>query len=56
MSKLDTLLAKYQAKFGEQFPLMLCRGMTDDTIYKVVQQALDDGKPYDPELDPDADY
>ena len=53
---MDALLDKYRTQFGEQFPLMLCRGMTDEEICQTVQKCLDDGKPYAPELDPDANY
>lgn len=53
---MDELLKAYEEKYGESFPLMICRGMSDETVCEIIQQALDDGKPYDPELDPDADY
>ena len=53
---MDTLLDKYKAKFGEQFPLMLCRHMTDDEICDTIQKCLDSNKPYNPELDPEANY
>ena len=53
---MDALLDKYETKFGECFPLMLCRHMTDTEICEMVQQCLDSNEPYNPELDPDADY
>lgn len=53
---MDALLHKYEMKFGECFPLMLCRHMTDTEICEMVQQCLDSNEPYNPELDPDADY
>lgn len=53
---MDELLDEYRAKFKEAFPLMLCRGLTDEKVCQIVQQCLDDGKRYEPELDPDADY
>lgn len=53
---MDELLDKYKAKFKEQFPLMLCRGLADDRVCQIIQECLDNGKPYEPELDPDADY
>lgn len=53
---MDALLEKYQTQFKQQFPLMLCRHMSEDEICKVVQQCLDDNKPYEPDLDPDANY
>lgn len=56
MDKMDRLLDKYKAKFGEHFPLMLCRGMDDEEINSLVEECLESGKPYDPKLDPDANY
>lgn len=53
---MDTLLDKYLARFDEQFPLMLFRSKSDEEICSVIQQCLDDDKPYSPELDPDSNY
>ena len=53
---MDELLDKYQAKFDDQFPLMLCRSKSDEDICKIIQQCLDDGSPYNPALDPEANY
>lgn len=53
---MDELLDKYRYRFGEQFPLMLCRGMSEEDIKQIIQQCLEDGKPYSPDLDPDSDY
>jgi hypothetical protein len=53
---MDALLDKYRDRFGEQFPLMLCRGLTDDEICRTIQQCLDNGEPFDPELDSDSNY
>lgn len=48
---MDALLHKYEMKFGECFPLMLCRHMTDTEICEMVQQCLDSNEPYNPELE-----
>ena len=45
---------KYKDKFGECFPLMLTRGMSDKQIMKLVKKCLDDNKPY--EVDNEYDY
>ena len=52
----DKMLDEYQERFEENFPLMLCRHMEEDEIIEVIQKCLDDDEPYDPELDPDANY
>ena len=52
----DKMLDKYQERFEENFPLMLCRHMEEDEIIEIIQKCLDDDEPYDPELDPDANY
>ena len=53
---MDKLLDAYKSRFGEQFPLMLCRGIGDDGICNIIQECLDNGEPYNPELDPEVDY
>lgn len=53
---MHELLDKYKERFGEQFPLMLCRMMTDDEISDIINRCLVEGKPYSPELDVDSNY
>ena len=53
---MDELLDKYRARFDDQFPLMLCRAKSDEDICKIIQKCLDDGKPYNPALDPESNY
>ena len=53
---MDKLLDIYRQTFDEQFPLMLCRGMAEEDISQIIQQCLDDNKPYRPKLDPNVDY
>lgn len=56
MNEFDKILNEYRDRFGEAFPLMLCRHMDDDEIITTVKKCLDDGEPYNPELDPEANY
>ena len=51
---MDELMDKYKDKFGECFPLMLTRGMSDKQIMELVKKCLDDNKPY--EVDNEYDY
>ena len=37
---MDKELKRYEEKFGEQFPLMLCRGCDDDEIMFVIGHEL----------------
>lgn len=53
---MDKLLDQYREKFGEQFPLMLVMGMSEDDIIKIIEECLEKGVPYDPELEEGADY
>ena len=53
---MEKLLDKYRKTFAEQIPLMLCRSMSGEDISKIIQQCLDDNKPYRPKLDPKAVY
>ena len=52
----DKMLDEYQERFEENSPVMLCRHMEEDEIIEIIQNCLDDDEPYDPELDPDANY
>lgn len=56
MDEMDILLDQYRNRFKENFPLMLCRHMDDEEIIELLQKHIESGKPYAPELDPDANY
>ena len=56
MNELDKLLDEYQDQFEENFPLMLCRHMDDDEIIDIIKNCLEDDEPYEPDIDPDANY
>lgn len=43
---MDKLLKKYAEKFGEQFPLMLCRGCDDEEIEEIITECITKNKPY----------
>lgn len=51
---MDKLLDEYKEKFGECFPLMLTRGMSEDDIIEIVKSCLKNNKPY--EVDEERDY
>lgn len=53
---MNKKLDEYRAKFGEQFPLMLVQGMEDREIIKIIDECLESGKPYEPDLDSDTVY
>ena len=43
---MDKELKRYEEKFGEQFPLMLCKGCDDDEIIEIVNKCMVENKPY----------
>ena len=43
---MDKLLKEYEEKFGDQFPLMLCRGCDDEEIIEIIKECLKENKPY----------
>ena len=43
---MDKELKRYEEKFGEQFPLMLCRGCNDDEIIEIIDECISKNKPY----------
>ena len=51
---MDELIDKYKEKFGECFPLMLTRGMSEEDIKEAIKECLKNNKPY--EVDTDNDY
>ena len=43
---MDKELKRYEEKFGEQFPLMLCRGCSDDKITEIIDECISKNTPY----------
>ena len=43
---MDKLIEEYRKKFGETFPLMLCRGCDDDEIIEIIKECISSNKPY----------
>ena len=43
---MDKYLRKYEEKFGEQFPIMLCRGCDDEEIIEIIDECLSKNEPY----------
>ena len=48
---MDKYLKKYEEKFGEQFPLMLCRGCSNDKIIEIIDECISKNEPYTVEAD-----
>ena len=53
---MEQLLNEYKQKFGEQLPLMLLRNATDEEVISIIKSCLENGKPYEPDLDKDSNY
>ena len=43
---MDKELKRYEEKFGEQFPLMLCKGSDDDEIIDIIDECISKNTPY----------
>ena len=43
---MDKYLREYEEKFGEQFPLMLCRGCDDEEIIEIIDECISKNEPY----------
>lgn len=56
MSELYDLLEKYVERFEENFPFFLVMGMSDEEIRKQLEESLETGEPFRPEVDPDMIY
>lgn len=48
MSEFERKLDEYSDAFDDQFPLMCCRGMSNDEVVKEIDRCLKSGKPFDP--------
>lgn len=46
MDKLDKAYEAYEAKFGEEPPLMFLRGLSLDAQAEVINERVDDGKTF----------
>ena len=51
---MDELMDKYKDKFGECFPLMLTRGMSDEERMEEIKNCIKNNKPYS--IDNEYDY
>lgn len=38
-------MQEYEEKFGEQFPLMLCRGCDDEEVIEIINECISSNKP-----------
>lgn len=53
---MEELLNEYRERFDENFPIMLFRGIPEDEVMQIIQKCLSDGKPFEADLDTEADY
>lgn len=44
--KMNKLIKRYEEMFGESFPLMLCRGMSDADIAAIIEDCINKSMPY----------
>ena len=51
---MNELLKEYEKRFNDQFPLMCCRGMSDEEIMEAIKLCLEKNEPY--EVDETSDY
>lgn len=50
---LEEAFEKYHDAFGEHFPIMVYRGMSDEKIISIIEEAVKSGKPIEIESDED---
>lgn len=53
---LEELLELYLARFGQQFPTMLCRTMSNEKVKEIIIGCIVLGHPWEPRLFEEADY
>ena len=53
---LEELLELYLARFGQQFPTMRCRTMSNENVKEIIIGCIVLGYPWEPRLFEEADY
>ncbi len=48
---IEIYLNKYNEKFDSNFPYFLVRGMSKEEMIKIIENSLETGKPYEPEIE-----
>lgn len=51
MDEIENLLEKYVKRFEEDFPIFLVLGMGGEEIRKLLEESLETGKSFRPEVD-----
>lgn len=53
---MEQKLNEYAKKFGENFPIFMVRGMSEDKVVKTIDECIKNNKPYEVETDDDVSY
>jgi hypothetical protein len=53
---MEEKLNQYAEHFGENFPIFIARGLEEDEIIKIIDECIENDKPYEVESDNDSDY
>lgn len=56
MKDMSKLLNDYVDMFGENFPIFMCMGMSDQEIIDLIETSIKNGEPYTIEMEDDALY
>lgn len=56
MDEIDNLLEKFVETFEENFSIFLVLAMDGEEISKLLEESLETGKPFRPEVGPDKIY
>ena len=56
MDEFEDLLNKYVERFNENFPIFLVMGMGEEEVKIQIEESLETGKPFNPDMDQDKDY
>ena len=53
---MEQKLNQYAEHFGENFPIFITRGLSEDEIIKIIDDCIEQNKPYEVETDENANY
>ncbi|GHV52238.1 hypothetical protein AGMMS49579_09170 [Spirochaetia bacterium] len=56
MNKVDELLIRYTEVFNDNFPIFAVRTMPETDLIKLLEACIENGKPYKPVYNQNAEY
>lgn len=56
LEEMSKILLEYSEKFNDNFPVFIVRNLGKDEIIRLAKEAIENNKPYEPEIEEGAIY